>query len=255
MPLPLLAAAALSAGTQFGLSKLLNKKTKAPKLPMPNVPGLGDMPTATPLFKFSEGRMRGEGLGFGPGYLDKTVNPAATGRMTRLREQTIPTISNQASARGLGRSSIVQDQIGKADRDAQQDVDELMAKFFHLEQVQQKADLSEGVGVQQDLLGKAIGLQTQRNAYEAGIPLQQAQLDQAATTDTRTGEAAIAEGLGPLINRAFGVPSETDIWRDILTGKRGGGKAGSASVNLPEDEASAYSMPLKELFAMYQGGM
>lgn len=113
-------------------------------------PPASSAPLSGDIQDFAKKRIRGEDTGFGDDFAS-LANPAIQARKTRFREETVPTLSNQASARGLGRSSIVTDQIGRAERDTQNDIDQLLSQFEVLNRKQQKADVTEGVNVGQNV--------------------------------------------------------------------------------------------------------
>lgn len=100
---------------------------------------------------FAKKRIRGEGLGFGSDYTDRMANPAIAQLENSFQKSTLPTISSEASKRGLGRSSLVTSQIGEAERQKNLDVNSLVSQFYNLNKMQEKKDLSEGLGLAQDL--------------------------------------------------------------------------------------------------------
>ena len=87
------------------------------------------------------------GVGFGDDFVSKATNPIVTERMRRFREETVPTISSEASRRGLGRSTLTTRQIQRAERDTQSDIDQLLSKFYVLNEQQKKSDLTEGINL------------------------------------------------------------------------------------------------------------
>lgn len=93
----------------------------------------------------------GQDLGFGPDYLDKATNPAIQASQRRFQNETVPFIANQASARGLGRSSIATDQMNKAAQEQQSQVDQMVAQFYHLNELQKKSDFGQALELGQNL--------------------------------------------------------------------------------------------------------
>ena len=109
----------------------------------------------------------GKDLGFGDEYLDKATNPAIKARQTRFREETMPTINSNLSARGLSRSAgpnLATDVVGKAERNTQSDIDELMSKFYQLNEIQKKSDFAQGLGLATGLQDQQIGMMNNRAA-------------------------------------------------------------------------------------------
>ena len=65
--------------------------------------------------------------GFGPGFVSATTSPVAEQLRTTLRRETIPGIESAASARGLGRSTIVGRDIGEATAQTGRDINQVIA--------------------------------------------------------------------------------------------------------------------------------
>lgn len=98
-----------------------------------------------------------EGQGYGEGFLNKATNPVIANKEAVYREQTLPGISNQLSARGVGRSAgagLSTDMVNRAEQAKNRDIDELMSKFYVLNEQQKKTDESQ-------MLRTAGGLQDQ----------------------------------------------------------------------------------------------
>ena len=73
-------------------------------------------------------RIAGQGVGLGLD-LNKETAPTAAQIRSSLKEQTIPTISAAASARGLGRSSVPVSQISQASQQAERDIESAMSEL------------------------------------------------------------------------------------------------------------------------------
>lgn len=104
-----------------------------------------------------------EGKGYGEGFLSKATNPVIANKEAMYREQTLPGINNQLSARGVARSAgsgLATDMINRAEQAKNRDIDELMSKFYVLNEQAKKAD-------QTQMLGTATGLQDQEAAMLA----------------------------------------------------------------------------------------
>lgn len=74
-------------------------------------------------------RIAGVGLGFTPEFISETASPFAVSQRRALRQETIPTISAQASARGVGRSTIPTGQIGRESNITEQNIAERIANL------------------------------------------------------------------------------------------------------------------------------
>src|SRR3990167_10186088 len=69
------------------------------------------------------------GLGYTPEMISSLSAPYATAQRAGLKEQTIPAISAQASARGLGRSTIPVSQIGRESSRVERDIGQRIAEL------------------------------------------------------------------------------------------------------------------------------
>ena len=107
-------------GRFFGLSS--QKKAK-PAPTLMEQPGQRDVVTTL------QERIRGRGIGIPKETLSGVTSAHARQQRAGLREQTIPTISAQASARGLGRSTIPVGQIGQASGAVERDIAERVAQL------------------------------------------------------------------------------------------------------------------------------
>lgn len=74
-------------------------------------------------------RIRGRGVGLPPEVISGATAAHATQRRAGLRERTIPTISAQASARGLGRSTIPVSMIGRETAGVERDIASRVAQL------------------------------------------------------------------------------------------------------------------------------
>ncbi len=87
------------------------------------------------------------GIGFGPDFTSRMANPAIAKLDASFNESTVPRISSEASKRGIGRSNLVVNEIGRAEAEKNRDVADLMSKFEYLNKQQEKSDISEGIGL------------------------------------------------------------------------------------------------------------
>ncbi len=170
-----LANPVVQGGLSMGLGALFGKKAKAPEYKMPEVPGLGDLPHYLNLKQAAEDRISGKVAGFGDDFVGKATNPAIANIDANFQNRTLPTISSEASKRGLGRSSIVQDQIGQADQQRNRDINSLISQFTVMNEQQKKKDFSEGVGIAEGQRGVSqalslarAGFQGQENQFNLG---------------------------------------------------------------------------------------
>lgn len=169
---------------------------------------------------FAARGIKGEGLGFGEDYLSKTTNPAIAQIDANFKNRTLPTISNEASKRGLARSSIVTDQIGQADLQRGRDISSMVADFYNLNEMQKKTDQSQALGL-------AGQLQNQQQAMKTNQAMASERLNErtANQQNVRNAESAgmwdnIGAGIGTLIGGPVG---------GMMGGGGGGGIASALS--------------------------
>lgn len=189
-------------------SGLFGKKTKVNLTPQFSPALQGDLYFTKQLRDLTSRRLAGQDLGFGEDFLSKSTNPAIVGRQQRFREETVPTISNQASARGLGRSSIVMDQIGKAERNTNQDIDELVSKFFTLNEQQKKQDFGQSLDVSRYMQDQEADLLNNRAAAserQVGRNMDYAnQKDQLSSAAGGRILSAVGSFVSPVLGGAMG---------------------------------------------------
>jgi len=164
----------------MGLFSFLTGKTKKTNLtPAEDYPSQESLyftnPSATSrgynLRDFAAKRIRGENLGFGDDFVNRQSSPGIEQIDANFKNRTMPTLSSEASKRGLARSSIIQDQIRQADLQRNRDVDSMVAEFQKLNEMQKKTD-------QQNAVQLASGLQDQERSILA---------DRAAASERQVG--------------------------------------------------------------------
>ena len=92
-----------SLGSMFGLGG--EEKPKEYDMVRPFL-SLKEIPEYKDRIDILANRMAGRGVGIDDRYFDEAVNPYAVKRKQEFNEFTTPTISNAATSRGLGRSTI-----------------------------------------------------------------------------------------------------------------------------------------------------
>lgn len=119
-------------------------------------PGILETPEGAKLKTTLEERMAGVGVGYSPEVLNKYT--AATAAQTRagLKEQTIPSITAAASARGLGRSTIPVSQIGSASQAAERDIEERIAQLQTASEAQKATDIQNALTQYQGLTSEQV---------------------------------------------------------------------------------------------------
>lgn len=138
----------------FGKKKKPNLTPDVPRLQQSQLYFTGGNPGTDLRDLLSKRLFRGEGLGFGEDFVSRTTNPAIQASENYFKEKTLPGINSQLSARGLARSAgpnLATDVLGKAHRDQNNYVDQMVAEFYKLNEMQKKSDFSESLGAAQNL--------------------------------------------------------------------------------------------------------
>ena len=92
---------------------------------------------------------KGEGIGFSPDFVSKTTNPAIASRETRFNQYEMPALSSEMGSRGLSRSTIAGNAIGRETTAKEQDINQLIANAYLAQEQQKKLDQAryEGLGM------------------------------------------------------------------------------------------------------------
>ena len=137
-----------------------------------------------------------EGLKTTPAGLPTGLIPAiAAQRRAGLAETTIPAIEAAASGRGLGRSTIVPRDIGKATAQTERDIAEEQARFSLQEFLNQQAETARRQNLAMGFLGQQASQQQAGALNEQMRRAQQIGYEQAANLANQQGAA-----------RAIGIP-------------------------------------------------
>ena len=92
-----------------------------------------------------EERLAGKNVGYSQSVLDSSTAPFATARRAAVADYEAPAITGAASARGLGRSSLVTSQIGKAQQQASQDIEQRMADIALRNEAQKRQEINQAL--------------------------------------------------------------------------------------------------------------
>lgn len=144
------------------------------------------------------------GLGYTPSVINSTTAPYATTRRENLKNYEVPLISSQASARGLGRSTIPVNRIALSSQEAERDIEQRLAEMIkESEQLkaQQYQNALSGMG---ELAGQEITAQNQARANAA----QAQNLNRATAQQTTSDWLNKGLSLGAtVLGGAFGGPA------------------------------------------------
>ena len=149
----------------FGIFGRKSKPSLTPDVSYPDQESLALTPQLRDLFKRRV--VEGKDLGFGSDFTDKMTNPTIAASQRRFRNETVPFLGNQLSARGVGRSAgsgLATDVLGKAAQEQQSQVDQLLAQFDYLNRIQSKTDFGQALGVGENMQNQQAGMLQQKAA-------------------------------------------------------------------------------------------
>jgi hypothetical protein len=92
-----------------------------------------------------QSRMKGEGVGYRPEILSGVTSQWGKTRRGQLLNNELPAINTAASARGLGRSSVVTSQIGRAEQESAQDIANKAAEMELMNEQQRRQEINDAV--------------------------------------------------------------------------------------------------------------
>ncbi len=166
----------------FGKSK--KKKQQAPQAQPVRETRLTDFPSGQLTLKTLQERLAGRGVGFRPEVIRGATAPFAAQQRAGLRQQVLPTISAQASARGLGRSTIPVGQAGQAAAGVERDIASRVAELSLANEQQRRSEINQALAQLQQFAGSqagfkqaGTGLQVQAGQFAQGLGFQQQQAD------------------------------------------------------------------------------
>jgi len=117
--------------------------------------------------------------GYGPNYASRVSSPLVAQREARWKEQDLPFLSSEMSARGLGRSTIAGGEIARAGQATARDIDEIIANAINQNQLAKERARGQGLqfaGMEAEIGGQRAGELTRR----AGLEVDAAQAAEAA---------------------------------------------------------------------------
>jgi len=151
------------------------------------------------LFGRVQGRaMRREGLGLTPGARAGDTQAFAAQRRAGLREQTIPQITQAASARGLGRSTLPVGQIGLASQAAERDIESRVAERQLQSETLAAQQEQQALARLQGLIGAEAQTQQTRRLAEGGEFERIAGLRREMDKESLAGAGRLASAISPL---------------------------------------------------------
>ena len=113
-------------------------------------------------------RIAGRNVGFSQDVMNQSTAPYATARRAMVSEYETPAITGAASARGLGRSSLVTSQIGQAQKEASRDIEQRIADIVLKNEVQKRTEINQAVQDIGNWTFKESDQRTNRAMFDAG---------------------------------------------------------------------------------------
>lgn len=232
------------AGRLFGIGKK-RKVTPAPTSTY-GPKSIKETPEGALYTKTLRERLAGRGVGFRPEIISAATAPFAAQQRAGLKEQVIPTISAQASARGLGRSTIPVGQIGQAAGGVERDIASRVAELSLASEEQRRAEINAAlesiggvartdVGLRSTLAGQNLAEFLRQQKFRAGERAERQEgLKRLATLATTAIGATIGGPAGATIGAQIGnqvftgsgegganTQTELDLINEILRRKTG----------------------------------
>lgn len=143
------------------------------------------------------------GVGYGADFLDKATSPAIKQIDYDMQTRTMPRINSELSKRGVSRSAgagLSTDIIGQAQRQSNLDIENLISKFQVLNEEQKKQDITEGIGLGQNLNNQEAGMLTNQANADASRRYAQTGIDIGQADKENTPSPLVSGGIGALLN-------------------------------------------------------
>ena len=159
-----------------------------------------DTPEGARYKKTLEERLAGLGVGFSPEVLSTATNPYAVQRRANLANYEVPLISAQASARGLGRSTIPVNRIALSGQEAETDIGNKIAQLQLANEQQKRSEIADALNKYGVLTGDITAAENAKRQAAANAS------EAARVQDIATTQAAGlfgAQMLSPLINASL----------------------------------------------------
>lgn len=229
------------------------KRAKTSLTPVNETAKFEDLPFTKSLSDLASSRLRGEGLGYGPDFVDKAANPAIAKLESQFKNKTMPNLSSQASARGLGRSSLVMNQIGEAEGEKNRDVSDLVSKFFVLNKAQEKQDTTEAIGLGQNLNNQAQNVSTQRANEARDLRDKQLGVDNNNNARADAMQSQTLQALGGATSGFFGSSAGQGLLKRI--GLEGAAPTQAQMVAKQSLLGSSSGLTLEDLMKLKSAGL
>jgi len=224
-------------GRTFGLVKPIKPEIKRFEGIRP-FGSLKEIPEQEEYLKTLRERIAGRGVGFREQELSAATSPFAAQRRAGLKEQTIPQISAQASARGLGRSTIPVSRIGLASGEAERDIGEKIANIRLANELQRRQEINAALGKFGEFPQQEAAVKMGRAAFDIG---EFRRVEEATRADHIRREAETQEGIRRMlaVMASFGDKIIGTKTQSSFEGGGVGQTGGGAQVNTGGSGANA----------------
>lgn len=224
-------------------------------------PAASSAPLYNELRNLASRRIQGQDLGFGEDFVDKSTNAQAKRMRQDYQDYTSPMLDSELSKRGVSRSAgpgLATDIKTRAIQTNQSDIDQLMERFFTLNEAQKKSDQTEGIKVGDQLntqyLNQGNESARQFNAAEAGNTARTAGVAAVNNANSQARQNNTLQALGGFMGSG-GLGNIGSLLSKAGLSSLGGafssmndiGKSmGTSSVNLGDDDFSLLEQYLKK---------
>lgn len=113
-----------------------------------------------------EERLAGREVGFRPEFLEKATTPYAVQARAGLKEEVLPMISQQASARGLGRSTIPVQRAGMAAQATERDISDYVGKLSVMDEQQRRLEINDALARYQQMTGDVVAGENLKSQFD-----------------------------------------------------------------------------------------
>ena len=182
-------------------------------------------------------RISGQDVGFGEDFVNKSTNAQAKRMRADYEGYVSPALDAELSKRGVARSAgpgLATDIKTRALQTNQSDIDQLMERFFVLNEAQKKTDVTEGIRVGDQLntqyLNQGNEAASQFNAAERGNTERTAGVAAANNAADRSRQNQTLQAAGSLAGDFFGSNAGQGMLKSL--GLEGFAKPNSSKVNL-----------------------
>jgi len=134
-----------------------------------------------------EERIAGRNVGFSPDYLSAATTPYAVNRRAGLKEETIPMISAEASARGVGRSTLPVNRIALESRATERDIGEYVGQVSLMNEQQKRTEINNALTQYQQMTGDIVTAENLKAQFDYADYLNQIGQKQAAEEARQSG--------------------------------------------------------------------